>query len=139
MTRYQYITKILGTTLLILIGRECYAQPSKAPVVDREAQEIIVSATETIKTDKMTIESRSERIRMLREQLEMTQGALELCKENGTLSEELKGSYESQIAFLEDQTKTLKKEIRKLKVQKVGLAVLAGVEAGVIVYLLVGA
>lgn len=96
-----------------------------------------MAATETIKTNEMTIESRSERIKMLKSQLQTAQEALELAKQNNTLSEEVRADMESEIAFLKDQLKTCEKERRREKTKKIVWKILAVGEAGLIIYLVI--
>lgn len=118
-------------------GADACAQPTDVPSVPREAQEIIVAATETIKADKITIDSRSERIKMLKDQLRIAEEALEMAKENNTLTEEVRADYESEIAFLKDSVKNLEKELRRERAKKIGWKIFAIVEGGFIIYLLI--
>lgn len=118
-------------------GAEGFAQPTDVPYVPREAQEIIVAATETIKADKVTIDSRSERIKMLKDQLALAQDALKMAKENNTLTEEVRADMESEIVFLKDSVKNLEKELRREKAKKIAWKVFAIIEGGFIVYLII--
>lgn len=95
------------------------AQPSNTPPLTREAQEVISSAAETIRQDKVTIESRSQRIQMMRDQIESAQLALDLAIQNGVLCEEVRLNQLSEIRFLKDQYSGMKSEMKKERRRKI--------------------
>jgi hypothetical protein len=119
MTRSRLYTLALGITFSTSIVTGVYAQPSNAPQISREAQEIVSAAVETIKQDKITIESRSERIRLMRAQLEASQTALDLAIQNGTLCEEVRQNQLSEIRFLKDQYTSMKSEMKRERRRKI--------------------
>jgi hypothetical protein len=95
-----------------------------APKIPREAQEVVSAAAETIRQDKISLDARSERIRMYKEQLRAAEVALELALENNKLcSESLENdratieSLEKNIEYLqrrlESETSAMKSERRK--------------------------
>jgi len=102
----------------------------------REAQEVISAAAETIKQDKITIESRSERIRLMRDQLEASQKALDLAIQNGNLCEEVRLNQLSEIRFLEDQYTGMKAEMKKERRRKIFWKCATIVTTGTSLYLL---
>jgi hypothetical protein len=85
----------------------------------REAQEVISAAAETIKQDKITIESRSMRIQMMRDQLEACQVALDLAIQNGDLCEEVRQNQLAEIRFLKEQYVFMKSEMKKERRRKI--------------------
>lgn len=119
MIRLKVYTLALGIIFSTSIVTGAYAQPSNAPQIPREAQEVISAAVETIKQDKITIESRSERIRLMRDQLEASQKALDLAIQNGNLCEEVRLNQLSEIRFLKDQYTGMKAEMKKERRRKI--------------------
>jgi len=95
------------------------AQPTNAPQMPREAQEVISAAAETIRQDKMTIESRSQRIQMMKDQIEAAQIALDLAIKNGDLCEEVRQNQLAEIRFLKTQYTDMKKEMKKERRRKI--------------------
>ena len=118
------------------IATDVCAQPSNAPQMPREAQEVISAAAETIKQDKITIESRSERIRMMRDQIEASQKALDLAIQNGNLCEEVRLNQLSEIRFLKDQYSGMKSEMKKERRRKIFWKCATIVTTGTSLYLL---
>jgi hypothetical protein len=96
-----------------------FAQPSSTPQLPREAQEVISAAAETIRQDKVTIESRSQRIQMMRDQIEACQRALDLAIQNGVLCEEVRQNQLAEIKFLKDQYTDMKRERNKERRRKI--------------------
>jgi hypothetical protein len=96
-----------------------YAQPTNTPQLPREAQEVISAAAETIRQDKVTIESRSQRIQLMKDQIEAAQIALDLAIQNGNLCEEVRLNQLSEIRFLKDQYVFMKKEMKKERRRKI--------------------
>jgi hypothetical protein len=96
-----------------------YAQPNNAPQVPREAQEVISAAVETIKQDKITIESRSQRIQLMKDQIEAAQVALDLAIKNGDLCEEIRQNQLAEIRFLKEQYVFMKAEMKKERRRKI--------------------
>lgn len=96
-----------------------YAQPSNAPQVSREAQEVISAAVETIKQDKITIESRSQRIQLMKDQLEAAQVALDLAIKNGDLCDEVRQNQLAEIRFLKAQYTDMKADMKKERRRKI--------------------
>jgi len=137
MIHFPFTMRGLILGFLICIGQGTFAQVNDVPNVPREAQEVIVAAEETIARDKITIDSRSERIKMLREQLEVTKEALELAVENNELSTEVRGNYEKRIELLLKKIEEEEKEAKKQKRRKTFWKSVAALEVGVIAYLLV--
>ena len=88
------------------------AQPT-SPQLPREAQEVISAAAETIRQDKITIESRSQRIQMMRDQIEAAQIALDLAIKNGDLCEEVRQNQLAEIRFLKSSYNDMKSEMKK--------------------------
>lgn len=119
MTRSRLYTLALGITFSMSIVLGSYAQPTSTPQLPREAQEVISAAAETIRQDKMTIESRSQRIQMMREQIEAAQIALDLAIQNGDLCEEVRLNQLSEIRFLKDQYTGMKSEMKKERRRKI--------------------
>lgn len=119
MTRLKVYTLALGITFSTSIVTGVYAQPNNAPQISREAQEVVSAAVETIKQDKITIEARSERIRLMRAQIEASQVALDLAIQNGTLCEEVRLNQLSEIRFLKDQYTSMKSEMKKERRRKI--------------------
>lgn len=101
------------------IATDVCAQPSRTPEMPREAQEVISAAAETIKQDKITIESRSMRIQMMRDQLEACQVALDLAIQNGDLCEEVRQNQLAEIRFLKEQYVFMKSEMKKERRRKI--------------------
>lgn len=95
------------------------AQPSKTPPLPREAQEVISAAAETIRQDKVTIDSRSQRIQLMRDQIESAQVALDLAIQNGRLCEEVRLNQLSEIRFLKDQYSGMKSEMKRERRRKI--------------------
>jgi len=95
------------------------AQPSKTPPLPREAQEVISAAAETIRQDKVTIDSRSQRIQLMRDQIESAQVALDLAIQNGKLCEEVRLNQLSEIRFLKDQYSGMKSEMKRERRRKI--------------------
>jgi hypothetical protein len=96
-----------------------YAQPTSTPQMSREAQEIVSAAAETIRQDKVTIESRSIRIQMMRDQLEAAQTALDLAIRNGDLCEEVRQNQLAEIRFLKSSYNDMKQEMKKERRRKI--------------------
>lgn len=136
MTRLKVYTLALGAIFLMNIATDVCAQPSNAPQMPREAQEVISAAAETIKQDKITIESRSERIRLMRDQLEASQKALDLAIQNGSLCEEVRLNQLSEIRFLKDQYTGMKAEMKKERRRKIFWKCATIVTTGTSLYLL---
>lgn len=95
-----------------------YGQPT-SPQLPREAQEVISSAAETIRQDKITIQSRSERLQMMRDQLEACQKALDLAIQNGDLCEEVRQNQLAEIRFLKEQYVFMKREMKSERRRKI--------------------
>jgi hypothetical protein len=95
------------------------AQPTNTPQLPREAQEVISAAAETIRQDKMTIESRSQRIQMMKDQIEAAQIALDLAIQNADLCEEVRLNQLAEIRFLKDQYLGMKKDMKKERRRKI--------------------
>ena len=119
MIRLKVYTLALGITFSTSIVTGVYAQPSNAPQLPREAQEVVSAAVETIKQDKITIEARSERIRLMKAQLEASQVALDLAIENGNLCEEVRQNQLAEIRFLKEQYVLMKSEMKKERRRKI--------------------
>jgi hypothetical protein len=100
------------------IALDACAQPT-SPQLPREAQEVISAAAETIRQDKMTIESRSQRIQMMKDQIEAAQVALDLAIKNGDLCEEVRQNQLAEIRFLKTQYTDMKKEMKKERRRKI--------------------
>jgi hypothetical protein len=100
------------------IAAVVYAQPT-SPQLPREAQEVISAAAETIRQDKVTIESRSERIRMMRDQINASQQALDLALKNGSLCEEVRQNQLAEIKFLKSSYNDMKHEMKKERRRKI--------------------
>lgn len=100
------------------IAAVVYAQPT-SPQIPREAQEVISAAAETIRQDKVTIESRSIRIQMMRDQLNSAQAALDLAIKNGDLCEEVRKNQQAEINFLEMSYRDMKHEMKKERRRKI--------------------
>jgi hypothetical protein len=83
------------------------AQPT-SPQIPREAQEVISAAAETIRQDKMTIESRSQRIQLMRDQIK-----------NGDLCEEVRQNQLAEIRFLKSSYTDMKQEMKKERRRKI--------------------
>ena len=118
------------------IATDVCAQPSNAPQMPREAQEVISAAAETIKQDKITIESRSMRIQMMRDQLEACQKALDLAIQNGDLCEEVRQNQLAEIRFLKEQYVFMKSEMKKERRRKIFWKCATIVTTGTSLYLL---
>jgi hypothetical protein len=136
MTRLKLYTLALGIIFSTSIVTGVYAQPNNAPQVSREAQEVISAAVETIKQDKITIESRSERIRMMRDQIEAAQVALDLAIKNGDLCEEIRQNQLAEIRFLKMQYTDMKSEMKKERRRKIFWKCATITLSGVSLYLL---
>lgn len=119
MIRLKVYTLALGITFSTSIVTGVYAQPSNAPQMSREAQEVVSAAVETIKQDKITIEARSERIRLMRDQLEASQIALDLAIQNGDLCEEVRQNQLAEIRFLKTSYNDMKAEMKKERRRKI--------------------
>jgi len=100
------------------IAAVVYAQPT-SPQLPREAQEVISAAAETIRQDKVTIESRSIRIQMMRDQLDAAQTALDLAIQNGDLCEEVRQNQLAEIRFLKTSYNDMKQEMKKERRRKI--------------------
>ena len=118
MTHLKHFTLTLGITFLMSIVAVVYAQPT-SPQMPREAQEVISAAAETIRQDKVTIESRSIRIQMMRDQLEAAQTALDLAIQNGDLCEEVRQNQLAEIRFLKASYNDMKSEMKKERRRKI--------------------
>ena len=118
MTRLKHFTLTLGIIFLTSIVAGVYAQPT-SPQLPREAQEVISSAAETIRQDKMTIESRSQRIQLMRDQIEAAQIALDLAIKNGDLCEEVRQNQLAEIRFLKSSYTDMKQEMKKERRRKI--------------------
>jgi hypothetical protein len=118
MTRSKLYTLTLGIIFSTSIALDACAQPT-SPQLPREAQEVISAAAETIRQDKMTIESRSQRIQMMRDQLEACQKALDLAIQNGDLCEEVRQNQLAEIRFLKEQYVFMKGEMKKERRRKI--------------------
>lgn len=119
MTRSKLFTLALGIIFSMSIVTGVYAQPNNAPQVPREAQEVISAAVETIKQDKITIESRSQRIQLMKDQIEAAQVALDLAIKNGDLCEEIRQNQLAEIRFLKEQYVFMKAEMKKERRRKI--------------------
>lgn len=119
MTRSKLYTLTLGIIFSMSIVLDACAQPTNAPQMPREAQEVISAAAETIRQDKMTIESRSQRIQMMKDQIEAAQIALDLAIKNGDLCEEVRQNQLAEIRFLKTQYTDMKKEMKKERRRKI--------------------
>jgi len=80
---------------------------------------VISSAAETIRQDKITIESRSMRIAQMREQIEAAQVALDLAIDNGKLCEEVRQNQLAEIRFLKSSYNDMKHEMKKERRRKI--------------------
>lgn len=118
MTHLKHFTLTLGIIFSMSIVAAVYAQPT-SPQLPREAQEVISSAAETIRQDKVTIESRSMRIQMMRDQLEAAQTALDLAIRNGDLCEEVRQNQLAEIRFLKTSYNDMKQEMKKERRRKI--------------------
>ena len=118
MTRLKLYTLTLGIIFSTSIVPGVYAQPT-SPQLPREAQEVISAAAETIRQDKMTIESRSQRIQMMRDQIEAAQVALDLAIKNGDLCEEVRQNQLAEIRFLKSSYNDMKAEMKKERRRKI--------------------
>jgi hypothetical protein len=136
MTRSKLFTLALGIIFSTSIVTGVYAQPNSTPQLPREAQEVISAAAETIRQDKMTIESRSQRIQMMRDQIEAAQIALDLAIQNGNLCEEVRLNQLSEIRFLKDQYTGMKAEMKKERRRKIFWKCTTITLSGVSLYLL---
>ena len=135
MTRLKHFTLTLGIIFLTSIVAGVYAQPT-SPQLPREAQEVISSAAETIRQDKITIESRSMRIQMMRDQLEAAQIALDLAIQNGDLCEEVRQNQLAEIRFLKSSYTDMKQEMKKERRRKIFWKCATITLSGVSLYLL---
>jgi len=118
MTLLKHFTLTLGIIFSTSIVPGVYAQPT-SPQLPREAQEVISAAAETIRQDKMTIESRSQRIQMMRDQIEAAQVALDLAIKNGDLCEEVRQNQLAEIRFLKSSYNDMKAEMKKERRRKI--------------------
>ena len=118
MTHLKHFTLTLGIIFSMSIAAVVYAQPT-SPQLPREAQEVISAAAETIRQDKVTIESRSERIRMMRDQINASQQALDLALKNGSLCEEVRQNQLAEIKFLKSSYNDMKHEMKKERRRKI--------------------
>jgi hypothetical protein len=118
MTLLKHFTLTLGIIFLTSIAPAVYAQPT-SPQLPREAQEVISAAAETIRQDKMTIESRSQRIQLMRDQIEAAQIALDLAIKNGDLCEEVRQNQLAEIRFLKASYNDMKSEMKKERRRKI--------------------
>jgi hypothetical protein len=113
-----------------------YAQPTSTPQLPREAQEVISAAAETIRQDKVTIESRSQRIQMMKDQIEAAQVALDLAIQNGDLCEEVRQNQLAEIRFLKIQYTDMRSEMKKERRRKIFWKCTTITLSGVSLYLL---
>jgi len=119
MTHSRLYTLALGIIFSMSTVLDACAQPSKTPPLPREAQEVISAAAETIRQDKVTIDSRSQRIQLMRDQIESAQVALDLAIQNGKLCEEVRLNQLSEIRFLKDQYSGMKSEMKRERRRKI--------------------
>lgn len=119
MTRYKNFTRSLGVTFLMSIAQAVYSQPSEIPQLPREAQEVVSAAAETIRQNKLTIESRSMRIQQMKDQLEAAQIALDLAIQNNDLCTEVRQNQLAEIRFLKTQYLDMKQEMKKERRRKI--------------------
>lgn len=119
MTHYKNFTRSLGIIFLMSIAQAVYSQPSEIPQLPREAQEIVSAAAETIRQNKMTIESRSMRIQQMKDQLEAAQIALDLAIENNDLCNEVRQNQLAEIRFLKSSYGDMKNERNKERRRKI--------------------
>lgn len=119
MTRYKNFTRSLGIIFLMSIAQGVYSQPTDVPQLPREAQEVVSAAAETIRQNKLTIDSRSMRIQQLKEQLESAQVALDLAIENNDLCTEVRQNQLAEIRFLKTQYLDMKQEMKKERRRKI--------------------
>ena len=119
MTRYKNFTRSLGVIFLMSIAQAVYSQPSEIPQLPREAQEIVSAAAETIRQNKLTIESRSMRIQQMKDQLEAAQIALDLAIQNNDLCTEVRQNQLAEIRFLKTQYLDMKQEMKKERRRKI--------------------
>lgn len=119
MTHSRLYTLALGIIFSMSTVLDVCAQPNNTPPLPREAQEVISAAAETIRQDKVTIDSRSQRIQMMRDQIESAQVALDLAIKNGSLCEEVRLNQLSEIRFLKDQYSGMKSEMKKERRRKI--------------------
>ena len=119
MTRSRLYTLALGITFSMSTVLDVCAQPTNTPQLPREAQEVISAAAETIRQDKTTIAARSERIKMMRDQIEAAQKALDLAIQNGALCEEVRQNQLAEIKFLKDQYADMKHDRNKERRRKI--------------------
>jgi len=101
------------------IAQAVYSQPSEVPQLPREAQEIVSAAAETIRQNKVTIESRSMRIQQMKDQLEAAQVALDLAIENNDLCNEVRQNQLAEIRFLKSTYSDMKNERNKERRRKI--------------------
>jgi chromosome segregation ATPase len=95
------------------------SQVTDTPQLNREAQEVVSAAAETIRNNKITMEARSERIKMMRDQLTATQQALDLAIENDKLCNNVRKNQEAEIEFLQAQYSDMKREMKKERRRKI--------------------
>jgi hypothetical protein len=119
MTRYKNFTRSLGVTFLMSIAQAVYSQPSEIPQLPREAQEVVSAAAETIRQNKLTIDSRSMRIQQMKDQLEAAQIALDLAIQNNDLCTEVRQNQLAEIRFLKTQYLDMKQEMKKERRRKI--------------------
>jgi len=136
MTRSRLYTLALGIIFSMSIVLGSYAQPTSTPQLPREAQEVISAAAETIRQDKVTIESRSQRIQMMKDQIEAAQVALDLAIQNGDLCEEVRQNQLAEIRFLKIQYTDMKQEMKKERRRKIFWKCTTITLSGVSLYLL---
>jgi len=101
------------------IAQGVYSQPTDIPQLPREAQEVVSAAAETIRQNKLTIDSRSMRIQQLKDQLEAAQVALDLAIENNDLCTEVRQNQLAEIRFLKTQYLDMKQEMKKERRRKI--------------------
>jgi hypothetical protein len=136
MTRSRLYTLALGIIFSMSIVMGSYAQPTSTPQLPREAQEVISAAAETIRQDKVTIESRSQRIQMMKDQIEAAQIALDLAIQNGDLCEEVRQNQLAEIRFLKIQYTDMRSEMKKERRRKIFWKCTTITLSGVSLYLL---
>jgi hypothetical protein len=101
------------------IAQGVYSQPTDIPQLSREAQEVVSAAAETIRQNKLTIDSRSMRIQQMKDQLEAAQIALDLAIENNDLCTEVRQNQLAEIRFLKTQYLDMKQEMKKERRRKI--------------------
>lgn len=119
MIHSRLFTLALGIIFLMSTATVASSQVTDTPQLNREAQEVVSAAAETIRNNKITMEARSERIKMLRDQLTASQQALDLALENGKLCTTIRKNQEAEIEFLQAQYAEARKEQKSEKRKKI--------------------